>query len=268
MSPWGKLLEKPHSRDHFVQLYDGDEASLSENVSRYLWEGLRRGEGALLVASREHQMLFSRCLHRFGADLATLLETRQLVCWDAQQTLSRFMSDGQPAWRLFEKVICAAIRKVRPANGVEGLRAYGEMVGILWKSRQFAAAMRLEQLWNKLLEQSSFSLYCSYGIDVFGEECELANFENVLCAHTHLIPTDSDGRLEAAIQRALDEVLGPRAGELRIRIKANYRASWTVVPSAENMVLWLRKNLPEQADRIVSLARRYYSQRPQAASGD
>jgi hypothetical protein len=268
MSPWEKLLERPHSGGHFVQLYDADESGLAENVGHYLWEGLKRSEGVLLVATPQHQALFSRCLDRLGADLATLLDTRQLVCWDAQQTLTRFMVDGQPDWRLFEKAICAAVRQVRPANGAEGLRAYGEMVGLLWRTRQFAAAIRLEQLWNKLLEQSSFSLYCAYAVDLFGEEYELANLENVLCTHTHLIPADSDGKLEAAIQRSLDEVLGPRADELRVLIKANHRTSWAVMPGAENIVLWLRRNLPEQADRILSLARQYYGRQIQTAQGD
>jgi hypothetical protein len=43
MSPWEKLLERPHSRGHLVQLYQAGEAALAKNVAHYLWEGLRRG---------------------------------------------------------------------------------------------------------------------------------------------------------------------------------------------------------------------------------
>jgi KaiC/GvpD/RAD55 family RecA-like ATPase len=265
MSPWGRLLEKPHPGDHFVQLYDAGETGLADNVGHYLWEGLKRGEGVLLVVTPEHQTLLSRFLDHVGADLATLLDSRQLVFWDARRTLSRFMVDGQPDWRLFEKAIRAAVREVRPADGAEGLRAYGEMVSVLWKAHQFAAAVRVEQLWNKLLEQQSFSLYCSYAVDVLDDESELANLESVLCAHTHLIPADADGDLEAAIHRSMDKVLGPRADAIRARIKTHDHARGTVLPSAENSVLWLRTNLPEEADRIVSLAREYYGQRAQTA---
>ncbi len=261
MSPWEKLLERPHSGGHYVQLYEADKAGLTRNVGHYLWEGLRRGEGVLLIATPEHQALFSRCLDGLGADLATLLGNRQLVLWDAQQTLTRFMVGGQPDWRLFESVICSAIRQVRPANGVDGLRAYGEMVGLLWKVRQFAAAVRLEQLWNKLLEQSSFSLYCAYAIDLFGNEFDVADLESVLCTHTHLIPAESDGMLESALHRSMDAVLGSQADASRVKIKANHRASWAVMPSAESIVMWLRKSLPDQADRIVKLAKEYYRER-------
>jgi hypothetical protein len=258
MSPWQKLLEQPHPRGHFVQLYEADEAALTENVGRYLWEGLRRGEGVLVIATPEHEELFSRRLDCLGVNLAELRESRQLVFCDAHQTLAQIMGAGQPEWFNFERVVRPAMRLVRPAINCEGLRAYGEMVGILWKARQFAAAIRLEQLWNKLLEQSSFSLYCAYAIDVFGKEFAVANLENVLCTHTHLVPAQPDGTLEAALNRSMDEILGSRADGLRVLIKANYRPAWAVMPTAEAIILWLRHNLPEQADHIIARARHHY----------
>ncbi|HXJ14703.1 MAG TPA: MEDS domain-containing protein [Candidatus Limnocylindrales bacterium] len=193
-----------------------------------------------------------------GAKLFALLVSQQLVFWDAQDTLSQFMAGGQPDWQQFESVIRAAIRQVRPMRSANGLRAYGEMVGVLWKARQFAAAIRLEQLWNRLLEQSSFSLYCSYAIDVFGKEFEVGNLDGVLCTHTHLVPAQPNGSLETALNRSMDEVLGPKADALRILIKANYRPGWAMMPTAESILLWLRKNLPEQADQIVRQARHHY----------
>jgi len=258
MSPWERLLERPHSRGHFVQLYEADEVALTKNVGHYLWEGLRRGDGVLVIATPEHQELFSKHLDSLGADLAQAIGTQQLNFWDAQQTLAQFMVAGQPDWQRFEKVIRGAMRQVRPTERAEGLRAYGEMVGILWKARQFAAAIRLEQFWNKLLEQSSFSLYCAYAIDVFGKEFEVANLEGVLCTHTHMVPSQPDGKLETALNRSMDEILGPKADALRVLIKANHRPAWAVMPTAESIVLWLRKNLPEHADQIVSRARHHY----------
>jgi hypothetical protein len=258
MSPWEKLLERPHSRGHLVQLYEADAVSLTSNVGFYLSEGLRRGDGVLVIATPEHWDLFSRQIDRLGANLQSLLKNDQLVLFDAQQTLGRFMVDGQPDWRLFEGVVSAAMRQVRPANSRAGLRAYGEMVGILWKARQFAAAIRLEQLWNKLLEQSSFSLYCAYAIDVFGKEFQVGALDAILCTHTHLVPTQPNGNLETALNLSMDEILGPKADALRILIKANYRPSWAVMPNAEAIVLWLRQNLPDRADDIVARSRHHY----------
>jgi hypothetical protein len=258
MSPWQKLLERPHSRGHFVQLYETDEQALTNNVGHYLWQGLRQGDGVLVIATPEHQELFSRHLDTLGGDSGVLRESQQLVLLDAQETLAQFMVAGQPEWERFASVIRAALRQVRPAHGAEGSRAYGEMVGILWKARQYAAAIRLEQFWNRLLEQCSFSLYCAYAIDVFGKEFDVGNLDGVLRTHTHLIPSQPNGMLEAALDRSMEEILGSKAEELRGLIRAHHRPAWAVMPTAEATVLWLRKNLPEEAEQIVSRARDHY----------
>ncbi len=258
MSPWKKVLERPPSGGHFVQLYEADEKALTSNVGHYLWEGLSRGEGVLVIATPEHRDLFSEYLTNLGANVSDLIASKQFVIWDARHTLTQFMIDGQPDWERFEKTIRGAMRTVRPRAGAEGLRAYGEMVGVLWTARQFAAAIRLEQLWNRLLEQSAFSLYCAYAVDVFGKEFEIGSLEGVLCTHTHLVPAQPDGSLENALNRSLDEILGPKADKLRVLIKANYNPTWAVMPTAESIVFWLKKNLPQHADQIFDRARHHY----------
>ncbi len=265
MSPWEKLLERPHSGGHFVQFHDGDEQALAKNVGHYFWEGLKRGEGALLIATPERQALISRELDDLGADLPELFAQRRIVCCDAKRTLSRLLSHGQPDWRTFEKVLSTIMRQVRPAQGCELVRAYGEMVALLWNARQFSAALRLEQLWNKLLEQGSFSLYCAYEIDLFDTRCDIANLESILCTHTHLIPANSRGQMEEALSRAMEEALGPRMDACRAMIESHQRNSWAVLPSAENLVIWLRRNLPDHADEIMARARHHYRNRPRSA---
>lgn len=258
MSPWEKVLERPPAGGHFVQLYEADEAALTKNVGHYIWEGLRRGEGVLVIVTLEHRDLFLEHLTRLGANVSELLSNGQLVVCDARHTLAQFMIDGQPDWERFEKVIRGAIRAVRPQEGVQGLRAYGEMVGVLWNARQFAAAIRLEQLWNRLLEHSAFSLYCAYAVDVFGREFAIANLDGVLCTHTHLVPAQPDGSLETAINRSMDEILGQNANKLRVLIKANYHPAWAVMPNAESIIFWLKRNLPQHADQIFDRARHHY----------
>jgi hypothetical protein len=146
---------------------------------------------------------------------------------------------------------------------------YGEMVAILWKARQFGAAIRLEQFGNRLLTQASVSIYCSYDIDVFGKDFHPEALDSLLRTHTHLIPAEPDGKLERAFERALHEVLGPEANELKRLIRANHRPSWAVMPDTESTILWVRKNLPQYADEIIERARVQYSSsaRVSASSG-
>ncbi|HYZ84741.1 MAG TPA: MEDS domain-containing protein [Bryobacteraceae bacterium] len=258
MTPWEKLLERPHSRGHFVQLYRADGSALAKNVGLYVHEGLKRGDGILLIVTPEHRDMFCSYLDELGANTRAIIATGQIVILDAQQALAEFMVKGQPDWHRFQATITAAAHRVHKATEHAGLRAYGEMVGVLWKARQFDAAIRLEQLWNKLLEQSSFSLYCAYAIDLFGNEFHVANLDGVLCTHTHLVPADPHGTLEAAFNLAMDDILGESASALKVLIKADYRPSRAIMPNAEAMALWLRKNLPARAEEIVARARQHY----------
>jgi len=266
VSPRERLFDQSYTGKHFVQLYKADEAALCNNVAQYICQGLRRGDGVLVVATSGHHAMFSHCLDRFGVDLADVLGSRQLVFWDAQQTLRQFMVDDQPDRECFEKVLRAAIREVRPTGQAQSLRAYGEMVGILWNARQYAAAIQLGRLWNKLLEQSGISLYCAYAIDIFDRDFDVSNLDVILGAHTQLVPAQPDGTLETAFNRSMDEVLGPRAEDMRKEMKAVRRPSARILPNAEYMVLWLRRNLPHQADQIAGRARHHYALLSDAAN--
>jgi hypothetical protein len=258
MSPWEKLLERPHSRGHVVQLYEPvDEVSLTANVSRYVWEGLKRGDGALVVTTPIHRELFCEQLARLGADPQSAIRSGQLGFLDAWETLSRCLVGPQPDWEPFESVIGAAIGRRWPRKAGARVRVYGEMVGLLWKAGQFAAANRLEQLWNRLLAQSSFSLYCAYEIDIFGKDFYANSVNAILCAHTHVIPAQPDRNLEEALYRAMDEILGAGAEDLKARVGSRRHRSWALMPNAETIVLGLREYLPSQAEDILVRARRH-----------
>jgi hypothetical protein len=242
-------------RAHFVELYDADGSALACNIGRYLLEGLHRGEGLLVIAGREHAAAFRAEFDRLGGDSAAAERNGRLVILDAQQTLDRFMVNDRPDAELFRATATAALRSVRRAGG--GLRAYGEMVGILWEAGNTEAAVELEGFWNRLLAETEVDLYCAYPIDVFGSDFHAAVVDEILCTHTHLVPSAGTD-LERAIERAMSDVLGSRAEGLRPLIKANHRPAWAAVPPGETVILWLRNNLPDYADEIVGRARRYY----------
>jgi hypothetical protein len=265
---YDQLLENAEPEGHLVQLYDADEELLTRNVSSYLWEGLKLGDGLLVVATPDHREAIPRRLEELGADHERAVREGRLVFLDAQETLDRFMVDGQPDWDRFEAAVGSALREVHARVNGKGLRVHGEMVGILWKAGQRSAAIRLEKFWNKLLTSITFNLFCAYPIDVFGDDFQLAEIDGLLCAHTHLLPGGAEADIESAVNRAMDEILGARAERLRPLIKANYRPSWAAIPRAEAMVLWLRNNLPDYAHEILDRARQYYraSQCPKSMS--
>ena len=258
MSPWQKLLERPDPRGHFVQLCDPGGQALFRNVGQYLWEGLKRGDGLLLVATPQNTEGFCRYLRSRGADLDEAIQSGRLSVLDPHEILTKILVGGLPDWQLFEDFAGRAMQKVRPQSDQAGRRAYGEMVSILWNARQFSAAIRLEQFWNKLLGRSAFSLFCAYSIDVFSKEFQASTLDALLCAHTHLVPGETSGNLEAALNLGMVDVLGADADRMKRLIKTDYQPAWAVMPAGEAMVVWLRKNLPDEADKILARAKKHF----------
>jgi DcmR-like sensory protein len=259
MSSCAELLDRLEPEEHVVQLYGDDDRLLTQNVGRFLSEGLKRGDGILVISTPEHRGTLARCLTQERGYSKAVLEGR-LVFLDAEATLGRFMVRGVPDPELFASVVGEALQGVQARAVHTGVRAYGEMVGLLWKAGEYAAAVRLEELWNELLKSKDVTLFCAYPIDVFSPEFQAGKVDALLCAHTHLLPLDT--ALEGALNRAMDEVLGARVDGLRRLIQTNHRPSWGAIPKAEALVLWLRNNLPGSADQIINLARQYYQPLP------
>lgn len=247
------LLCRPSEHGHFVQFYQADESHLIDNVARYCFEGLHSGESAVVIATPQHREELLSRIQQLGCNAADATRSGRLNMLDADMTLERFMLDGMPSRARFEESVGSLLRSIDGRA-----RAFGEMVGMLWQRKQRAAAMHLEEFWNALQLDVGFSLFCAYPIDVFGSDFELGTIDAVMCGHTHLLPAGPDDRFEAAINDAMEEVLGSRLETMRALIKANYRPAWAALPRAEAIVLWLRNNLPEVADAIVQRARERY----------
>jgi len=222
---------------------------------------LQRGEGLVVIATAAHIRAFADRLVQDGHDPTRAIREGQLLFLGAEQTLSLFMADGQPDRESFRSAIRVVLRQLRTRTGSREIRAYGEMVGLLWNAGHCAAAAQIELLWSEVLSESSLQLFCAYQIDIFGKQFQTGVIDEILCAHTHLQPEGSYGNLDGAVTRAMSEVLGTKAESLA-RLADARAASWAVLPRGEATVLWIRENLPEYADEILARARSYYRLSP------
>lgn len=252
-----EVLEQTHVESHFVQLYEADQRVLAHNVGKYLADGLALGGGLLLVATDEHQHAFYRELERRGWHPEQLEHEGRLACFNSSETLTRFMVNGHPDADRFDHAVGDQVRAALERAGSSGLRAYGDMVGVLWAGRQFPAAIRLEQLWNRLRKVIPFSLFCAYPVDIFGGQFDSGILDALLCAHTHLLPSGAEGCLDSAVNRAMNEVLGADAGH-DVVWRGDRQNAWASLPKSEASLLWVRNNAPDKADEILALARKYY----------
>ncbi|MDX6231796.1 MAG: hypothetical protein QOH68_764, partial [Nocardioidaceae bacterium] len=151
------LVVAPH--DHVVNLYD-DEADVIAAVCSYLAEGLAAGEAAVVVATESHRQAFDAGLHERGIDPEAARASGQYRCLDAAATLSLFMVDGTPDPASFVRVIGGLVTEA--SAGGRAVRAFGEMVALLWDDGNVVGAIELESLWNELGREYAFSLYCAY----------------------------------------------------------------------------------------------------------
>lgn len=168
---------------HFVQLYEND-AVLVESVRTFLGGGLESHGAAIVIATKTHRHLFDQALGAAGLDLPELSRSGRYVSLDAEDTLERFMVDGMPNEDLFRDFVGGVVSRAAEHGEV---RAFGEMVALLWEEGNVPGAVSLEAMWNRLAEEYPFKLFCAYPADAFGTD-SLHSLRAVCNQHSHVIP--------------------------------------------------------------------------------
>jgi hypothetical protein len=179
-----------NSHHHAVQFYR-DEASLFTTVAGFLSEGLVAHQPALVIATLPHRAAIEEHLCGRLIDCAKARRDGDLVMLDAEEMLGQFMIGDQPNSELFEKnvgvIIKQAIEGCTRAGTV--VRAYGEMVDVLWKEGRTEAALVVEILWNKLIVRHAFALLCGYSMGNFYKQPR--QLALVRSHHTHVVGVDN-----------------------------------------------------------------------------
>ena len=193
MASWAELLSGAEPGEHVVQLYGDDDRLLSRNVGRYLAEGLRRGDGLVVIATPEHTSAIGRHLVEEcpGSTFDAARAAGRLVMLDAEQTLARLLLDGRPDATRFRSVVGEVIASVRGRAATGSVRAFGEMVSLLWDAGGHDDATRLEALWNGILADSCCSLFCAYRIDLFHHAGHAASLHPIVASHDHVFAGSS-----------------------------------------------------------------------------
>lgn len=184
------LVAESATHRHFVQFYESDDV-LCDHVARYLAGGLTAEEPAIVIATEPHRASIARCLGAIGHDLAALTARGQLAMLDAHATLETFMVGDAPSRVRFFESVGGALDRVRAGRGAKPVRAYGEMVDVLWRAGNRNAALSLEGLWNDLAKTRSFSLLCAYAMGNFYKAADCEEFDAVCAAHSHVIPGET-----------------------------------------------------------------------------
>jgi anti-sigma regulatory factor (Ser/Thr protein kinase) len=135
-------------------------------------------------------------LGRLGVDLAAVYGDGRYRFLGASEALASFTVDKALCGDRFVEVIGGVIAKA--ATGGHRVRAYGEMVAVLWDGGDVAGALELEAMWNELARSHRFSLYCAYPAESLVAVGDLVGIQQVCAQHSSVVGPATYGRPDSA----------------------------------------------------------------------
>jgi hypothetical protein len=178
------------SASHAVLFYEHD-SELLDTLAQSVSTAIMAGNSAIVIATRAHHNQLSALLKSRSVETyAAVLESR-LFLLDAEETLARFMVDGQPDSARFAQALGPTIAQlVANARGESpSTFIFGETAPLLWEQGKYDAALRLEQLANELLASSSANILCAYPTRLFAGETHTSFAAEICGLHSCVIPS-------------------------------------------------------------------------------
>ena len=185
--------------EHVVQIYENDDIFL-DLLKSFVINGFDAGDAVVLIATKNHLQLLHDRLVKAGADIAALRSDDQYIPLDADETLAEFMVGGWPDAVLFRQTINRIIRRARQKN--RPLRAFGEMVAVLWANGLSGATVHLENLWNRVCETEAFCLFCAYPKSGFVQDT-VSSMHIICCAHSKMVSGEHDPKSQIRYKTVL-----------------------------------------------------------------
>jgi hypothetical protein len=244
------------AHEHTVQIYCED-CELVEGVASWLADGLGAGDAGVVLATAAHLRELRRLLAGRGLDVPALEAADRLILCDAGETLPLVLDRGLPAKERFERTVNPLLDRA-VASGGAAVRAFGELVDILYRRGDVVAADLLEKHWNGLGARREFSLLCAYGVpDFFEPDVHVGLLPQVARTHGQVHAVGDPTRMRRAVDSALVESLGV-AEAARVYEVALARQRGDAVPVPQLALMWVSMHMPRAAARVLAAAREHY----------
>lgn len=176
---WGEISPC----EHLVQIYEDDDIFLN-SLEGFVAGGIVAGDGVVVIITPPHLLALNQRLKQRGINVASALRTNQYLALDAETILSEFMINGWPDEILFNELVKKLLTRAK-GNG-RRVRAFGEMVALLWAQGNNCATVRLEHLWHRLCNEQSFSLFCAYPRSGFTRDAS-ASIQEICDTHSRVV---------------------------------------------------------------------------------
>jgi hypothetical protein len=168
-----------------VQLYRSD-AELIEPLAAFITDGIWQSERVIVIAAAAHRQALEAALRGRNVDVGSVSSNQQLQMFDAAECLGKFMVGDRPDANLFKQTVAEIVRHA--AAGGRSVRAFGEMVALLWADGNRRAAMELEELWNDLSRECRFALFCAYPAHDVEKQDSGFSLQHICQSHAAVIP--------------------------------------------------------------------------------
>jgi hypothetical protein len=176
---WGEIAPG----EHIAQFYEHDGVLL-DTLVRFVDRGLMMGEGVIVIATRERLRALEESLSAFMFGMAANRLTEAYITVEAHEALGKFMVNNLPSDQLFLEFVMDLVHRAS-AHG-RRVRAFGEMVALLWAQNNPAATVHLEYLWNGVCKQKGLQLLCAYPKAGFNQGAS-GSLAEICAAHSRTI---------------------------------------------------------------------------------
>jgi len=160
---WGEIAPC----DHVVQIYENDGIFL-DALTGFIGGGINAGDAVIVIATDAHLKALHARLRSYGLHVDSLVSEDRYIPLNAEETLAKFMVNDWPDEILFMQTVSNLLERAGKKN--RRIRAFGEMVALLWAQGHNGATLQLEHLWNKFSKQAQFCLFCAYPKTGFTED--------------------------------------------------------------------------------------------------
>jgi hypothetical protein len=173
--------------EHAVHFYENDELFLNL-LAEFALQGFRAGDCVILIITPNHLTEINNRLTAANIDIESLTRSKQYICLDAEDALLKFMRNDRPDKGHFTEFVRWLLKEARQQN--RQVRAFGEMVALLWVKRNYQATIELETLWHEAYEKERFNLFCAYPRAGFTENMS-QSIRTICAVHSKLIDTEA-----------------------------------------------------------------------------
>ncbi|HUF75906.1 MAG TPA: response regulator [Longimicrobiales bacterium] len=212
--------------EHVVQFYETDPF-LVACVSRFLRGPLRRGGGAIVIATSEHLAELERSLDLEELSVGAAGRRGQYVGLDAAETLDALLVDGLPDAKRFREVVGTHVAAL--GSRWSHVCVFGEMAGLLWTQERPEAAQMLQEQWRNMARVHRFALLSGYPVGEITSDRSRAALVRMCSAHGRVLPPQRSSHQEwdrllsrrrsaASMERRGRTRLGRRPDEVRAAV--------------------------------------------------